>query len=227
MTTLSVLLADDDPRLRADFRTVLELEDDLRVVGEAGDGAEAVRMAAELRPDVVVMDIRMPQLDGIAATRAIRRSTGHRCEVLVVTTFDLDEYVLAAVRAGAGGFLLKDRTVDELAEAVRTVARGESVVSPRATRRLLRELAEPAPAGRSPLSPRELEIVRLVGRGLSNTEIAGAAHVTVGTVKTHISSILTKLDLTNRVQIVLWAHEHGLLEEQAFRPAGPASGRPS
>lgn len=210
---LRVVVADDDARVREDFTTLLDLEPDIAVVGAVADGAEAVDVAARLQPHVVVMDVRMPGRDGIEATRALRRRHQERCRVLVVTTFDFDEYVLGAVRAGAAGFLLKDQAPGLLAPAVRTVAAGEGVVSPRATARLLRELVAPhlsddrPPAG---LTEREADMVRLMARGLSNDEIAQRARITRATVKTHVSNVLAKLGLTSRLQVVVWAYEHGL-----------------
>lgn len=210
---LRVVVADDDPRVREDFTTLLDLEPDITVVGTAEDGAGAVATAGRLQPHVVVMDVRMPGRNGIEATRALRRRHHDRCRVLVVTTFDLDEYVLGAVRAGASGFLLKDQAPELLAPAVRTVAAGEGVVSPRATARLLRELVAPgladdrAPAG---LTEREAEVVALMARGLSNEEIARRARITRATVKTHVSNVLAKLGLSSRLQVVVWAYENGL-----------------
>lgn len=210
---LRVVVADDDPRVREDFTALLGLEPDIAVVGTAADGEAAVQVASQLRPHVVVMDVRMPGRDGIDATRALRRRHLDRCRVLVVTTFDVDEYVLGAVRAGAAGFLLKDQAPDLLAPAVRTVAAGEGVVSPRATARLLRELVSPGLADHRPpagLTEREAEVVRLMARGLSNEEIAQEARIARATVKTHVSNVLAKLGLTSRLQVVVWAYEHGL-----------------
>jgi DNA-binding NarL/FixJ family response regulator len=162
---IDVVVADDDPRIRTDFSTLLGLEDDLRVVAVAADGVEAVRLCTELSPDVVVMDVRMPRVDGIDATRALRARPGATARVLVVTTFDLDDYVLGAIRAGASGFILKDQAPDHLAAAVRVVAAGDAIVSPRATARLLQELVPPRALGGGVLTPREVEVVRLVARG--------------------------------------------------------------
>lgn len=204
---ISVVIVDDDPRVRQDFRTLLELEPDIVVAGVAGDGRSGVDLISRVTPDVVVMDVRMPLLDGIEATKELRQhGAGYR--VLVVTTFDLDEYVLAAVRAGASGFVLKDQAPELLANAVRTVARGDAIVAPRATARLLQEFTRPAThMGTGPLSDREFEIAQLIARGLSNREIASTLVISSATVKTHVSSILTKLDLVSRVQIALWMHE--------------------
>lgn len=210
---LRVVVADDDPRVCSDFTALLDLEPDIAVVGTAADGADAVEVATRLLPHVVVMDVRMPGRDGIEATRALRRRHRDRCRVLVVTTFDLDEYVLGAVRAGAGGFLLKDQAPDLLAPAVRTVAAGEGVVSPRATARLLRELVAPGLAAdrrSGGLTEREAEVVTLMARGLSNEQIAQRARITRATVKTHVSNVLAKLALTSRLQVVVWAYENGL-----------------
>ncbi|MBC8091210.1 MAG: response regulator [Pseudonocardia sp.] len=175
--------------------------------------AAAVAACARLVPDVVVMDVRMPVMNGIDATRHLRRVHRERCRVLVVTTFDLDDYVLGAVRAGAAGFLLKDQAPDQLAAAVRTIAAGDAIVSPRATARLLREFVEPTvtgPADPAGLTARETDLVRLMARGLSNDELAAAAHISRATVKTHVSNVLAKLGLTSRIQVVVWAFEHGL-----------------
>lgn len=212
--TLRVVVADDDPRVRGDFTTLLELEPDLTVVGVAADGDAVLDLCARLLPHVVVMDVRMPGRNGIEATRILRRRYRDRCRALVVTTFDLDDYVLGAVRAGASGFLLKDRAPELLAAAVRTVAAGDGVVSPRATARLLRELVAPGPADGRPaggLTEREAEVVALMARGLSNEDIAARARISRATVKTHVSNILAKLGLTSRLQVVVWAYEHGLV----------------
>jgi DNA-binding NarL/FixJ family response regulator len=217
---ISVLLADDQPLLRRGFRMILEAEDGLTVVGEAGDGAEAIALARRCQPDVVLMDIRMPGTDGIEATRRITLSEpGVR--VLVLTTFDLDEYAFGALRAGASGFLLKDVRPAELVAAVRTVASGDAVVSPRVTRRLLEEYAHVLPvsgaqqAGRYPqlsaLTEREREVLAAVAHGLSNTEIAASLSVSEATVKSHVGRILAKLGLRDRVQIVVLAYESGLM----------------
>ena len=216
---ISVLLADDQPLLRRGFRMILEAEDGLEVAGEAGDGAEAVELARKVRPDVVLMDIRMPGTDGIEATRRITASQpGVR--VLVLTTFDLDEYAFGALRAGASGFLLKDVRPHELVTAVRTVASGDAVVSPRVTRRLLEEYAQQLPAADATadaypqlasLTEREREVLEVVAQGLSNTEIATSLFVSETTVKSHVGRILAKLGLRDRVQIVVLAYESGLV----------------
>jgi DNA-binding NarL/FixJ family response regulator len=213
---IGVLLADDQELVRSGFRLILELADGIEIVGEAADGREAVRLAKELQPDVVLMDVRMPELDGIEATRRLRQA-GVEARVLVLTTFDLDEYVYAAVRAGASGFLLKDAPREQLVTAVRTVARGEALLAPAITQRLIeRFVARPAPDQAAPalaeLSARELEVLRLLARGFSNAEIAGALVVGEATVKTHVARILRKLDLRDRVQAVVFAYETGLVE---------------
>ncbi|MCK2218329.1 response regulator transcription factor [Actinomadura sp. ATCC 31491] len=214
---LRVLIADDQDLFRAGFGLILGAQPDLQVVGEAADGDEAIALARRLRPDVVLMDVRMPGKDGIEATREICATTD--AKVLVLTMFDLDEYVYDAVRAGASGFLLKDIRRDELAHAVRTVAAGEALLAPAATRRLLESLVrrpahDPMPrlAGRlEVLTERERETLRLVARGLSNAEIAAALVVTEHTVKTHVSRVLTKLGLRDRVQAAVFAYECGLV----------------
>jgi DNA-binding NarL/FixJ family response regulator len=214
---LRVLVVDDDANVRNDFRRLLELESDISVIGVAHDGADAIDQCANLSPDVVVMDIRMPVLDGIAATKTIR-STENAPTVLILTTFDLDEYVLGAIRAGAAGFLLKDQAPELLADAVRTVANGEAILGPRATARLLAEFAHPSTiASAKPsalldtLTKREHDVLLHVAQGLSNEEIAEALYVSIPTVKTHMSNLLMKLGVENRVQIVVWAYENGVV----------------
>ncbi|MBI1378717.1 MAG: response regulator [Frankiales bacterium] len=215
-----VLVVDDQPLMRAGVRMILEEADGLEVVGEAIDGADAVRQFQSLRPDVVLMDVRMPGVDGIEATRRIvALDPGAR--ILVVTTFDLDEHAFAALRAGASGFVLKDVPVDELARAIRSVADGDAVVSPRITRRLLdlhaHDLGEPGTTDTDEtraleqLTPRERDVLLAVARGLSNAEIADQLVVTEATVKTHVGSILTKLGLRSRVQAVILAYDTGLI----------------
>jgi DNA-binding NarL/FixJ family response regulator len=217
----SVLLVDDQPLLRVGFRMVLESQDDLTVVGEAGDGAEAVRLTAELEPDVVLMDVRMPELDGIEATRRIVAS-GSRSRVVVLTTFDLDEYAFAALRAGASGFLLKDVPPGDLLTGIRAVASGDAVIAPSVTRRLLdsfaHQLSLPVTAGEGRSAPpagltaREAEVLEELARGRSNAEIAARLVLSEATVKTHVGHILSKLGLRDRVQVVVFAYETGLVQ---------------
>jgi DNA-binding NarL/FixJ family response regulator len=217
---IRLLLVDDQPLLRLGFRTVLQTQPDLEVVGEAGDGAQAVAMTRALRPDVVLMDVRMPVMDGIEATRQIVGS-GSAARILVLTTFNLDEYVYAALRAGASGFLLKDVPPADLLTGVRAVAAGDAVVAPSVTRRLIDAFVDhlPDPAtGRSPvderlhqLTEREREVLVEVARGRSNAEIAGSLTVSEATVKTHVGRILAKLSLRDRVQVVVFAYEAGVV----------------
>jgi DNA-binding NarL/FixJ family response regulator len=224
--TTTVLLADDQPLLRRGFRMIIEAEGDLTVTGEAGDGEEAVTRARRNPPDVVLMDIRMPGTNGIEATRRIVAASP-AVRVLVLTTFDLDEYAFGALRAGASGFLLKDVRPAELVTAIRTVASGDAVVSPRVTRRLLEEYAQvmPVPAAQlaerypqlSALTGREREVLEAVARGLSNAEIAAELCVSETTVKSHVGRILAKLGLRDRVQIVVLAYEAGLVRPGKHR----------
>ena len=213
---INVLVADDHALIRSGLAGMLGAQPDITIVGEVADGAEAVRSVGALRPDVVVMDIRMPKMDGIEATRRIRAAPDPP-QVLVLTTFDLDEYVYEALRAGAGGFLLKDAPPGQLAEAVRTVAAGESLLAPAVTKRLITRFLRVPPAPTAArvaadrLTERELEVLRLVARGLSNQELAEHLHLSDATVKTHVSRVLTKLDLRDRVQAVVYAYEHGLV----------------
>ncbi len=217
--TIRVLLVDDQPLLRTGFRMILEAEGDMVVVGEAGDGQQAVDLVRALQPDVVLMDVRMPRVDGVEATRQIAR--GDRSvlpRVLMLTTFDLDEYVIEALRAGASGFLLKDVPADDLVAAIRVVAAGDAVVAPNLTRRLLDRFAPhfPAQDAATPdvlrrLTDREVDVLRLVARGLSNSEIAAQLHVSETTVKTHVGHVLTKLGLRDRVQAAVVAYETGLV----------------
>ena len=209
---IRVLLVDDQALVRAGFRLILNAEADIEVVGEASDGEEALERARELRPDVVLMDIRMPKLNGIEATkRLLAESAGLR--VLMLTTFDLDEYVIDAFRAGASGFLLKTAPAHQLVTGVRTVHEGEALLAPKSTRRLIEEFAR-APA-EAPmldvLTGRELDVLRLLARGLTNAEIAAELVVEPSTIKSHVASLLRKLDLRDRVQAVVFAYENGLV----------------
>ncbi len=215
MTTL--VIADDQGMVRAGFRSLLEAEPDLSVVGEAANGEEAVETVRRLRPDVTLMDIRMPVLDGIAATRQLV-SDGVESKVLVLTTFDLDEYVFDALRAGASGFLLKDAPAEELAAAIRVVASGEALLAPGVTRRVIDAFVQRAPAARpasdgrlASLTRRELEVLGLLARGMSNLDIAARLFVSEATTKTHVSNVLTKLGLKDRVQAVIYAYENGIV----------------
>jgi len=213
---IRILIADDQELVRTGFRVVLDAEPDLEVVGEAGDGIEALEASATLQPDVVLMDIRMPNLDGIEATRRIAATNGSP-RVLILTTFDLDDYVYEALRAGASGFLLKDARAEELRHAVRTVAAGDALLSPAITRRLIeshtrRPPPSTQPASLAELTPRELEVLRLVARGLSNADIAREFVVSEATVKTHVARIFSKLDLHDRAQAVVLAYESGLVQ---------------
>jgi DNA-binding NarL/FixJ family response regulator len=215
--TIRVLIADDQPLVRTGLRTILNNEGGFDVVGEAADGHEAVAQAAALRPDVVLMDVRMPRLDGIAATRQVRAAR-EAPVVLVLTTFDLDEYVYAGLRAGASGFLLKDARAADLVSAIHAVVAGDAVVAPGATRRLVERFLpatpEPDPArirALTALTERERQLLGQIARGLSNAEIAAELYLSEGTVKTYVSRILTKLDLRDRVQAVVLAYETGLV----------------
>jgi DNA-binding NarL/FixJ family response regulator len=228
---IRVVLVDDQELVRTGFRLVLGGQPGIEVVGEAGDGAEAIEVAARTRPDVVVMDVRMPRMDGVTATRRIRAAAGGDAaagvpRVLILTTFDLDEYVYEAIRAGASGFLLKDTGARNLIDGVRAVHSGDAVVAPSATRRLLDRFAaappgwqagerqgQDAPGG--PLTPRETEVLREVAHGLSNAEIAARMYLSEATVRTHVSNILGKLGLRGRVQAVVYAYEAGLVRPRA------------
>ncbi|GAA0368115.1 response regulator transcription factor [Microbispora corallina] len=213
--TIRVLLADDQTLVLAGLRTILSAEPDMEVVGQARDGQEAVTLARDLDPDVVLMDIRMPRLDGLAAARTILAG-GSRTRVVMLTTFDLDEYVYEALRDGASGFLVKDLPDEQLVSGIRTVARGDTLLAPSVTRRLIEVYTRRAPAqaslppGVRALTPREVEVWRLVARGLSNTEIASELFVGEATVKTHVSRIMAKLGARDRVQAVVLAYQHGL-----------------
>jgi DNA-binding NarL/FixJ family response regulator len=221
--TIRVLIADDQPLMRTGFRMILDAEPDLEVVGEAADGAEAVWLAAYVRADVVLMDVRMPGMDGIEATRRLAGDgVQDPVRVLILTTFDLDEYVLSALRAGASGFLLKDVPPEDLVEAIRVVAAGDALLAPSVTRRLLDRFADrlPDPAAARPgaldsLTARELEVLGLVARGMSNAEIADHLVVSETTVKTHVGRLLAKLDLRDRVQAVVLAYETGIVRPGA------------
>jgi DNA-binding NarL/FixJ family response regulator len=214
---LDVLIADDQEMVRAGFRMILEAEPDVRVVAEAGNGEAALEAARRLRPAVVVMDIRMPVLDGVAATRRLLNELDQPPHVVIVTTFDDDENLYQALRAGASGFLLKNSPPEQLVEAVRAVAAGEGLLSTSVTRRVIGELARRSPSEPTPstaleeLTEREVEVLRLVARGLSNAEIAEELVITPGTAKTHVSRILMKLGLRDRVRAVVFAYETGLV----------------
>ena len=215
--TIRVAVVDDQDVVRSGFAALLETQDDFEVVGTAGDGAAALELCRAQRPDVVLMDVRMPTMDGIEATRRIVRDGGAEARVLVLTTFDLDEYVYDALAAGASGFLLKDATGEELFHAVRVVAAGDALLSPRVTRRLVTEFARlrpppsTAPNALHELTARETEVLRLVAEGLSNAEIAERLFVSEETVKTHISHVFAKLGLRDRAQAVVVAYESGLV----------------
>jgi DNA-binding NarL/FixJ family response regulator len=223
VTPIRVLLVDDQPLLRTGFRMILESEPDIVVVGEAGDGEKAVAESRALQPDVVLMDIRMPRIDGVEAARQITGTDRSSVvKVLVLTTFDLDEYIVEALKAGASGFLLKDVPPDDLVEAIRIVARGDAVVAPGVTGRLLDRFAQNLSSPNEKvddlvarLTEREREVLRHVARGLSNSEIAGELFVSETTVKTHVGNVLAKLALRDRVQAVVFAYESGLI-----RPGG-------
>ncbi len=215
--SIGVLIADDQTLVRTGFRMILDAETDLRVVGEADDGRDAVEAAKRCRPDVVLMDIRMPRMDGLEATRRIVHGTGGP-RVLMLTTFDLDEYVFDALRAGASGFLLKDVPPEQLVAGIRAVAEGQALLAPAVTRRLIETFVKssgrpvsPPPPGLEELTEREHEVLRLMARGLSNAEIADQLIVSGTTVKTHVARVLSKLDLRDRVQAVVLAYETGIV----------------
>ena len=217
---ISVVLVDDEPLLRLGFRLVLDSQPDMSVVGEAADGAAAVRKVAEFDPDVVLMDVRMPGMDGIDATRQIVRDHG-RSRVLILTTFDMDEYAFAGLRAGASGFLLKNVPPEDLLSAIRAVAGGDAVVAPRVTRRLLDTMAHHLPDRRADddqdpalarLTEREREVLLHIARGLSNAEIAQQLSVSEATVKSHVGRMLSKLELRDRVQAVVFAYQNGIVQ---------------
>ena len=213
---IRILIADDQALVRTGFRMILNAEPDLEVIGEAANGREALQMALEHRPDVVLMDIRMPELDGIEATRRLT-ARDQRTRVLMLTTFDLNEYVYEALRAGASGFLLKDVPAEQLAAGVRVVAAGDALLAPSITKRLIEEFAHaskpavPPPSGLDELTPRELEVFKLIARGLSNAELAQELIVSETTVKTHVARVLMKLGIRDRVQAVVLAYESGIV----------------
>jgi DNA-binding NarL/FixJ family response regulator len=213
---IQVILADDQPLVRAGLRRLIEQTADIDVAGEAGTGAEAVQLARDTSPDVVVMDIRMPGMDGIEATQMITASDTH-ARVLVLTTFDEDDYVYGALRAGASGFLVKDMAVEEILAAIRVVAAGDAMIAPGVTRRLIAQFAgqQPRTAGQprelTGITDREREVLKLVGLGMSNAEIAAALYITAGTAKTHVARLLAKLAARDRVQLVITAYETGLV----------------
>jgi DNA-binding NarL/FixJ family response regulator len=217
--SLGVLIVDDQALVRAGFRMILEAEEDMDVVGEAADGREAVAEVRRLRPDVVLMDVRMPDVDGIEATRRLLVEDGSAVKVVMLTTFDMDEYVYDALKAGASGFLLKDVPPEQLVDGIRAVAKGDALLAPSVTRRVIEEFVRrpPAsvrtlPAKLGELTARELEVLKLIARGLSNAEIATELFVSETTVKTHVAHVLMKLDLRDRVQAVVAAYESGLVE---------------
>jgi DNA-binding NarL/FixJ family response regulator len=217
--TVRVLIVDDQALVRAGFRMILEAEEEVEVVGEAADGAEAVAEARRLQPDVVLMDVRMPELDGIEATRRLLGNGGVEAKVVMLTTFDMDEYVYEALRVGASGFLLKDVPPEQLVEGIKAVASGDALLAPSVTRRVIEEFvrrppnaARTPPPGLEELTVRELEVLKLIARGLSNREIAKELFVGDTTVKTHVARILMKLRLRDRVQAVVFAYEFGVVQ---------------
>ena len=215
--SLSVLIVDDQALVRAGFRMILDAEEDIDVAGEAADGAEALEQAASLRPDVILMDVRMPQMDGIEATRRLLARDGLETKIVMLTTFDMDEYVYDALRAGASGFLLKDVPPEQLVAGIRAVAQGDALLAPSVTRRVIEEFVRRPPSSVKTvppeieeLTPRELDVLQLVAKGLSNAEIAKELFVSETTVKTHVAHVLTKLGVRDRVQAVVLAYECGL-----------------
>jgi DNA-binding NarL/FixJ family response regulator len=216
--SVRIVLADDQAMVRSGFRLILEAEGDIEVVGEAGDGDEAVAVTRRLQPDVVLMDVQMPKTDGLEATRRIAREPEIRSRVLVLTTFERDDYVFEALRAGASGFMLKNASPEELVKAVRVVADGEALLAPSVTRRVIAEYAQRTPPRREDdgalerLTDREREVLRLLATGKSNAELAAQLFLGEGTVKTHVSHVLGKLGLRDRVQAVVYAYESGLVE---------------
>jgi DNA-binding NarL/FixJ family response regulator len=218
VSPLRVLVADDQDLVRRGLRLILEAEDDIEVVAEAEDGSTAVRLVGETRPDVVLLDIRMPGIDGLEAARRVLGAPGNRSRVLMLTTFDLDEYVYEALRIGASGFLLKDTPPEQLAESVRAVARGESILAPTVTARLIARFTRQPPDGAAPradllarLTAREKEVFALLARGRSNQEIANGLFLGETTVKTHVARTLAKLELRDRIQAVVFAYENGVV----------------
>jgi len=216
---IRILIADDQPLMRSALRMCFEPEPDLDVVGEAADGSEAVELARRMRPDVVIMDVRMPKLDGVAATAELARgASGHRPGILIITTFKADDYILDALRAGASGFLLKDATPEEVVHAVRVIAEGNALIAPTATRTLLDQVAARLPARVGPLpglTGRERDVLELLAHGLSNLDIATALRIAPSSVKSHIGHLLSKLNVSSRLQLVVFAYESGLI-----RPRG-------
>jgi DNA-binding NarL/FixJ family response regulator len=226
LVSIRVVIADDQRLVRAGFRRILDSEDDIEVVGEAEDGLQAIEMVHRYDPDLVVMDIRMPHLDGLEATRRLLRDERRRTRVLILTTFDLDEYVFQALHAGASGFLLKDAPPEQLVTATRVVANGEALLAPSVTRRLVEDYARRPMPGQTPpeqievLTPREVEVLLLLSQGLSNSHIAERLVISEATTKTHVSHVLDKLGLPDRIQAVIYAYETGLVQP----PRRPASG---
>lgn len=230
--SIRVLLVDDQALVRAGFRIILESEPGIEVVGDAADGAAAIRQAAILQPDVICMDVQMPGMDGLTATRAIVADPASRAAVLVLTTFDREDYLFQALQHGASGFLLKNSTPEALVEAVQVLARGDALLSPEITRRVIERFADSGPAdarsierGRPPepsavgeLTDREREVFELLALGLANSEIAGRLYLGEATVKTHVSKVLQKLQLRDRIQAVVYAYEHGIVVPGAGRP---------
>jgi DNA-binding NarL/FixJ family response regulator len=215
--TISIVLVDDQDMVRAGFRMILEAEDDLNVTGEASDGEQAITVTRRLQPDVVLMDVQMPKMNGLEATRRLRQEADIRSSILILTTFEQDEYVFEALRAGASGFLLKNARPEELVHAVRIVAGGDALLGPSITRRVIEEYAQRPTrhrddTGLDRLTERELEVLRLLATGKSNSEIAAHLYLGEGTIKTHVSHLLSKLGLRDRVQAVVFAYETGLVD---------------